>query len=546
MLFLFYLLPFVPIQDSVKIEGKIENLTIQHYRQADVLRLYRVNVLRSNEAIVERIKIEPDGSFKCAIPIIYPKETFKLSYGPWVNTTLIAEKGTLGLTIEARDFGLKNNPIQFQGLNAEANNRHLEVETTIDQVAKQNKELNDVFKKLSVKTATSAWGYLQSLRDKKKAIFQNLQANKPTNKLLNEWVNADFENETKAIYYEHLYYLAESIPVLLADSVALDTSALLTFEKANSYFWYARQSLKTAKSTINSLSVSKLSEMLLQYIPDLTELEKTKLTQFAKTNTARNKDLEMLNNLYTRNESDLNNISNYELYKRQIGETVNDKNLDFLQTQFLIQWAKMLTIKNLSKLYQHIRPQVKNSLFRASFDEVYQSESRDSLAIKLVQNQSFNYYSKGRFDNNLIEAAAGCYLYKNGFQTAQQIFEAVKQTYKGQKILLVYWQPNDLEKLKDLTTLRTYLSDKDIVFVTICDDMIDEPLWKEIIVKNKWRGVHIQSTSAEQTNYWTDQFLEQNTPVFAIFDDKGKRQKADAPNPSNYEEWQEIVEKWRK
>jgi hypothetical protein len=103
---------------------------------------------------------------------------------------------------------------------------------------------------------------------------------------------------------------------------------------------------------------------------------------------------------------------------------------------------------------------------------------------------------------------------------------------------------NDLEKLKDLTTLRTYLPEKDIVFITVCDDQTDEELWKEIVVKNKWRGVHIQSANAEQTDYWAGQFFGAGSPLFAIFDEKGKPLKPDAPNPSDYVEWQKIVEKW--
>jgi hypothetical protein len=546
MYLLLCFLPFVQIQDSVQIEGKIENLTVQHYRQASEVRVSHVNILRGDDEIVETAQIQADGSFKLSLPLSYPKEECILIYGNWVYTPFIVSKGMVTMTIQADLFGKIDNPVQFDELYAEANNRYLEVEVAINEASKKNKELVDIFRKLSTKTKTMAYEYVQNFRDTKRAIYQSSQAGKPKNRLLDEWINSRFENEMKAFYYEHLSHLAEPIPVLLSDSVAMDTSTLLTFAKANCYFQMARHTLITTHTLINSLTVSKLSKILLQYVPELTDKEQEKLTEFIKTNTAKNRDLDLLNTLYKRNETDLSYITTYELYRRQLGEIVSSRNMDFFQAQFLSNYAKTLTVKDLTKLYRHIKPQLQNTIYEKSLDAIFNSEMIDSTTTKALQNVVFKAFQSRPFGDNLVKIKAGSYLYRNESQTAKQIFDDIKQEYKGQKFLLIYWTTTDLGKLKELNTLRSYLSEKEIVFITICNHNVDQQLWKEIVARHKWKGIHILSATAEQSNFWTNQFSTDDAPLLAIFDAKGKPSNLDAPKPDNYQEWETIVAKWRK
>jgi len=103
-------------QDTLVVTGKIENLTIQLYRQAETIKISRMNLLRGHDEIAQNVKLQPDGSFKAKVPLVYPIEECVLSYGRWVTAPFLAQKGSLSITIFGDSLNTSKIPFRFSGL----------------------------------------------------------------------------------------------------------------------------------------------------------------------------------------------------------------------------------------------------------------------------------------------------------------------------------------------------------------------------------------------------------------------------------------------
>jgi len=414
---------------------------------------------------------------------------------------------------------------------------------------KSKKEYDNIFKKLAKKSALAGWEYLQEFRDSKKNYYSYFKKDYPTDMLLDKWVAISLNEGAKANYFEHLYYLNESPSANLSDSIRIDTSALMTFSKADLSWQFYRHAFSTIKSNINSLRVEQMADLLLKYVSSLSESERQRLEAILKTKEATNKDLKFLSDIFSRNNSDLSLISAYEVLVRQLGSVFNIDEIELFKGMIWAQTAKNLTLKNANKLYRHVEPQVQNKLYIKALRELYALENKDSLAIDALKGISFTNYDNGRFGNYLVRAMPQTYLYKNEYQIGSQILDGLKTEFRGQKMYLIYWKTLDencIENLKESVALRNFLPESDILFVYICDSESDEQLWKETIVKNKLQGVHILSASSRQDNYFEEQFVRlQSLPYCAIIDEKGKWKTLEAPLPTDYEGWDKLLKNWK-
>ena len=534
-------------QDSLVVNGKIENLTIKLYRQYDVIKISRVNLLRGREEISTTATLQADGSFKTSIPLIFPLEECILSYGNVISAPFLAQKGELFITILADSLGKADVPFRFEGLNANTNNRHALFEAALAKYMKTRKDYDNYFKKLARKTATSGWEFAQGFRDFRLVYYNYFQYNQPTDKLLDNWVNLSLTEATKGNYFEHLYYLNEKPLATLTDSLKIDTSAFMTFSKADLAWQYYRHTFTTLKTNINSLKVEQIAEIVLKYAKSLTENERTRLETIFKTKEAQNKDLRFLNDVFTRNTTELQLISYYELLIRQLGFVLSKKDLELMTALIWAQTIKDLTLANSNKIYWHIRPKIESTLYLKSLDELHRLENVDSLTIEKLKDRSFVSQNDGRFRIHLIEALPKTFLYKNEYQTGKQILDNLKKEYRGQKLYLIYWKISDdncADNLKESVLLRNFLSESDIQFVYICNSKTEEQLWKETVIKNKLKGIHILGANETQDDYFEDEFVKLAPPPYAaIITEKGKT--VQAPLPIDHEGWDKLLKTWK-
>ncbi len=537
-------------QDTLTIMGKIDNLSPRLYRQADVVRVSRINWLRGREEIVLLAPLQADGSFKLTLPLVFPTEECILNYSNEVTAPFLAQKGTVGITIFADLFGKTDVPFQFEGRNAATNNSHAAFEASLLKFMQRQKKYEDLYKKLSLKATDTAWEYLQELRELKQRYYEAYSNHLPTDPLLNEWVLLSLKEAAKAVYYEHLYYLGENAPVAFMDSLKMDTTALLTFSKANALGWFTRYALTNTKTKINSLQVEKLAKLLLQYSETLTETEREKLKTFSKNNEATEKDLQVLNAIFLRNRYELELYSSYELLIRQLGSVFDAEAINLLKGTVWAESCVGLSLKNMNKLYWHTRLQSSNSLIVKSLYELHQIENKDAVLVANLDKKHFEENVDNQIGRHWLEVAPKTYLFKSKNLSGDKLMDGIKAEFRGKKIYFIFSESVDektVNNLKESLVLRSIIPEEEMAFVYIFSTATDEQVWKETTIRQHLKGLHVQCSGTVQNLNVLGQFESiGSNPFCMLIDEKGKPLLNPAPQPTDRQGWTKLFKEWSK
>ena len=86
--------------DSLIVKGRILNLTGRLYRQAPSISFSRNNILQPQSEITKRAELQVDGSFRVALPILFPNEEIYLDYSGKAGSTFLGSKGAIEITFD--------------------------------------------------------------------------------------------------------------------------------------------------------------------------------------------------------------------------------------------------------------------------------------------------------------------------------------------------------------------------------------------------------------------------------------------------------------
>ncbi|MCU0340008.1 MAG: hypothetical protein MUE30_08990 [Spirosomaceae bacterium] len=522
--------------DSVRIEGKIENLTLRQYRKASEVTVARVNALRADEEIVRTATLNADGSFALTMPLIYPQEECFLQYDN-LKIPFLVSNGTVKVVIDADSLGKSRLPFRFDGLHATANNLHAlyEVKLVQSNITSQKTKPST--------TPTEKWLILTDERDKKWNVYRNFIVQHPTNETLDAWVRQSLWSQVKAQYYAFLTTPApRAIPAELTDSLQLDTTQLLTFAKADFLRQFSQYALKSVPALPQkSLSVAVFSKLILRYVSDIDSNRREQLKAFVAGQSAKVSDLNWMNKLIGNKDTLIQQLSDFELFIKQLATVYDESTLDYLKTALYVEGIAQMPMKTLTFWFNHIRPDIKNLRYGRSLDEIYRFENRDSVMI--AEAMPFAQLTGPTNDWLKIEALPNLFLAKHTNATGVNIWLKIRQMRPENPTYVVFWSNDQYGRrlLKEMNHLKKQLPKLNYLF--ICDAFSDETIWIETVIKSKVEGIHLKLTDAEQNDFFVNEWSIKQVPHAVLFDATGKLIKRNAPLPFDAEGWTKIWDK---
>ncbi len=545
LLFFFYWVALAQAQlDSVVVQGKIENLTPRQYRQASRVTVARINVLRADQEIIYPADLQPDGSFRLRLPLVFKHEECFFTYDNLL-LPFMASAGELTLRINADSLKKSTAAVVFGGVQAAINQQHTAFYAALNQWLLKQPEFKNPLDKTSRWNAQKAWEFLRNLRERKRQFYENFAANS-RDALLDEWVKTALNQEANALFLIHLTNQNLAIPSSLADTLVLDAKPMLTFTKADAFRQFALYAAQnSAQQREVALPVSKVVALATYLAEHLSPADSLKMSELRQQKSIKVKELEWLNKQLEGKEETFQLLSLYELHVKKYAAAYDFASLDFLRTQFYVGNTSQLTIRQLQVLYNYLQPQLKNPAYARSLQEIHQIETRDSLVINALDNLPFVPHRQGNLDNFAIEALSGIYLYQNPLQATESQVASILKMYKGRPIYVLLWDNADAfsrQEFLNAQYLRARLP-ASVQLVTVCMAGISTQVWKEAVVKSKLKGFHILCSLNAQQDEWLLQMAAEQIPAAMLISERGKTVRNPAPLPGDQEGWEKLLAK---
>jgi len=525
--------------DTLIIRGRVENLSIELYRQAPNIVLTRVNILQPNREVVRVAQLEANGSFELKMPLIYPQEECHLNYAN-LSVPFFCKNGTMEVTIYGDSLTKSDVPLRFRGLNATTNNRHAKFEVAFKKWLKANPE-----KSINTTSTLSFWEKLLTEQNRRIDYYRKFATFKDP--LLDTWVESSFQEETKARFYAYLTQAQTPMPLDLLTRADLDTNILLTYSKADCYQQFTNHALvTTATPSQNTLAIEKLAHLILQYVPNLAKEDSLRLRGFVEGKSAKMTDLKWLNGLFKQKEEILTLVSLFELYMKQYGAVYNQKELDYLKGMFYTNNLYSFTSDKMSLWYKHIRPTLQNSYYARTLDEIHHIESQDTLKIAQAKRNFYTLDDNRTSNQYSIDITPEVSVYKDFNKNEPQLWKEIREKNKDKAIYAIFWTNDEFGRraLAESTQFRATLLEERVAFVYLSEYSTDEDVWIENIIRSDARGLHVK-LDREQSDFFAEDWRINRVPHCVFVDANGKYIDRNAPLPADREGWNKLWNKMR-
>jgi len=525
--------------DTLIIRGRVENLSIELYRQAPNIVLTRVNILQPNREVVRVAQLEANGSFELKMPLIYPQEECHLNYAN-LSVPFFCKNGTMEVTIYGDSLTKSDVPLRFRGLNATTNNRHAKFEVAFKKWLKANPE-----KSINTTSTLSFWEKLLTEQNRRIDYYRKFATFKDP--LLDTWVESSFQEETKARFYAYLTQAQTPMPLDLLTRADLDTNILLTYSKADCYQQFTNHALvTTATPSQNTLAIEKLAHLILQYVPNLAKEDSLRLRGFVEGKSAKMTDLKWLNGLFKQKEEILTLVSLFELYMKQYGAVYNQKELDYLKGMFYTNNLYSFTSDKMSLWYKHIRPTLQNSYYARTLDEIHHIESQDTLKIAQAKRNFYTLDDNRTSNQYSIDITPEVSVYKDFNKNGPQLWKEIREKNKDKAIYAIFWTNDEFGRraLAESTQFRATLLEERVAFVYLSEYSTDEDVWIENIIRSDARGLHVK-LDREQSDFFAEDWRINRVPHCVFVDANGKYIDRNAPLPADREGWNKLWNKMR-
>jgi hypothetical protein len=523
--------------DSLIIKGRILNLNGRLYRQAPSITFSRNNILQPQSELSKEAPLQPDGSFRVSLPILFPQEEFYLDYGGKAFTTFLGSPGTVEITFNGDSLAKAKKLFYFAGVNADANNQYGQYLAAENQALSANRVLGaDFFKSFWERSPSDAKSLASQRAQLRLSAVQNATRNNVASPLLYQWVKSITDEEQLQILYEHALSGQYEVSKALLDSLKRLGNPPLTGQRviwANRFGNYSDLLVEERKynnpSRTNSLPVRLMASLIRNNATRLTAEEKERLDQVTLNGLAEKSELDFLNKLFAKNEMVLNLLFNYERESRIYNDLFDSTATEFLKARYLAKNLYRFTYKQQLLLSKHIQSRTGIPQFRESLDEIVNLEVKDSTDINKLIN-----FKDLRTDP--VEVLPGYSLAASNDRGTAWVNRII-EINKGKTIYLVKWNMEDAksrEEMDYIPALQARLPE-DIVFLYLHlpgeEYVASDALLKQYIVRHKLRGTHLLINS----NQMMDLLFRLNpldAATFSIIRPNGKFALKNAPAPS--------------
>lgn len=542
LLFFSSSLTFAQAVDSVIVTGQIKNLSARLYREAPTVFVSRNNILNASRELVRPAPLNIDGSFRVAMPLVYPQEEMYFNYGR-ISTPFLAAPGTLRIDLNADSLFTAAVPFRFGGVNAQVNQqyaRYKAVEAALPNKPDPRKLSESVASKSADET------YRTVLRTYQTAL-QKFSSQERAFPLLQRWVGSANRYNAAAFLYDKATYQDELIPKTLADSLRPANDQLLTAARAQAmdrFGDYAIQQSQQPNSRRddNAIAIGTLSSLLLRYGRDLTTDERTRLEEYRENNAIKQGDLRFLQNIIRRSDDTVQGLITYERTIRRSRELFDKPSVDYLTAYLLATALPGLTLDMAKLLYTYARPQVTDPQLGQSLDELYRLEVGDSTRIR----QAGQLLKKAGNKPEPTEITPGVFVTRDAGARGQALFDKVVNANRGKVIYVLLTSATDeagRQAALDGQRLRNVYANNDMAVVYLLSADTESQLWVEFAAKNNLYGDHLLLTN-EQLSEVLSQLRPDDNLSATIIDRAGKIKKRNAPLPGAFEEVRKQLEKY--
>ena len=527
--------------DSLIVKGRILNLTGRLYRQAPSISFSRNNILQPQSEITKRAELQVDGSFRVALPILFPNEEIYLDYSGKAGSTFLGSKGEIEITFDGDSLLKAKKLFYYAGVNATANNQYPEYLTELNKALSANTVLGTrFFQTFWEKSPSDAETASTNRAEIRNAVLGKMTKTVP-DPVLTQWAQSINQDEKLQNMYE--YYLTNQMDIPTASKTFKEISRLanspLTAQRvslSNRFGNYAdirkEESLNAGTKT-SSLQVKLMASMIRDNTESLTDDEAEKLNGIIERGKAEKIELEFLNNLYKKNTSKLDLFFAYEADSRSNYSLFDSTAADFLNARYLPKNFHKFSYKNQIVMNKYVQTRIKSPYFRESLDELVRLEVKDSANISKV-------ISFRNLKMSPTEVLPEYWLTESD-ERGNAWLNTVTDLYKGKTLYLLKWNIDDQksrEELEFAASLRSQLpTSVEFIYLHLPTEetTISNDLVKQYIVRHQLKGVHLFLNS----NQVMELLLKLNpldAATFAIIKPNGKFATKKAPSPSQTNE----------
>lgn len=530
------------VADSVIVTGRILNLSARLYRESPTVLVSRNNILRANQELVRPAPLNVDGTFRVALPLIYPQEEMYFNYGR-ISTAFLAAPGTLSIDIDADSLFTAAVPFRFGGVNAQVNSQFARYKAF--EAAFPNKSDN---KRLSeqVGDRSEAETYRTVLVAYQTPLRQ-FAARQTLFPLVSRWIQSANRYNAAGFVYDKAMVEDAHLPASLNDSLRPPNDRLLTAARTsamNQFALYAAQRISApgVGASGEGLTVRALSSLLLRYGRNLTETEQTRLRGYADNdNTAKASDLRFFQNLVKRSSDTIQRLAAYENLIRRSRAEFDDESAGYLTAYWLANTLPTLTLDFAKLLYSYARPQITDPRLAQSLGELYRLEVGDSTRVRAAVQTLQK--STDKLSN--VEISPGVFVTREVSGDGSALFDQLVAANRGKVIYVLLTSASadgGRQAALDVQQLRNTYRSRDFALVYLPVLNADPTLWAEFATKNNLAGDHLLLTDAQLTD--VARRLRPNGEVTAtVINRAGKIVKRNAPLPDALEELRKVMEK---
>ncbi|TLU99431.1 hypothetical protein [Dyadobacter luticola] len=544
--------------DSLIIKGRIQNLSGRLYRQASFINFSRNNILQPQSELSKQAPLEPDGSFRLSLPMLFSQEEIYLDYGGRAFATFLGSPGTVEITFNGDSIGKAKKLFFFAGVNADANNQYPLYVDAENKIAESNKAVAsslisnskdllgpNFFKSFWQRGTPEAKSLVKSREQLRLSALQNISQNAMLSPVLFQWVKSITDEEGLQLMYEHAMGTDYVVPKDLLDSLEKLKNPPLTGQRviwANRFGNYADIIVGNRKisnpARVNSLPVRLMSTLIRNNAVNLTPDERQHLDNITANGLTEKGELDFMNKLFAKNEMVLNLLFNFERENRIYGEVFDSTATEFLKVRYLAKNMYKFTYPQQLVLNKYIQSRTGLPQFRQSLDEIVALEVRDSADIRKIIN-----FKDVRTDP--AEALPGYWLAASN-DRGTSWFNRVLDTYKGKTVYLAKWNiedPKSREELDFIPALQASLPE-DVVFLYVHladeENNTSEQLLRQYIVRHKLKGTHLFLNN-DQVMDMLFRLNPLDTGTFALIRPNGKFAMKNASPPSAREKTVQAI-----
>lgn len=533
---------FAQTTDSVIVTGRILNLSARLYRESPTVLVSRNNILQAGRELVRPAPLNVDGTFRVALPLIYPQEEMYFNYGR-ISTAFLAAPGTLSIDLDADSLFTAAVPFRFGGVNAQVNSqfaRYKAFEAAFPNRPDNAKLSEQVGQKSASETYSAVLAAYQ-------IPFRQFAARQPSFPLVSSWIQSINRYNAAGFVYDKATFETARLPLSLNDSLRPPNDRLLTAARASSLNQFAqyatqRASAPEAGGSGGGLSVRALSSLLLRYGCNLTETEQTRLRGYVDNdNTAKASDLRFFQTLVKRSSDTIQRLAAYENLIRRSRAEFDDESVNYLTAYWLANSLPTLTLDFAKLLYSYARPQVTDPQLAQSLDELYRLEVGDSTRARAAVQTLQRAMGKP----GSVEISPGVFVTRNATVDGSALFDQLITANRGKAIYVLLTSASSeggQQAALDAQQLRSAYKSRDFALLYLPILNNDATLWAEFATKNNLVGDHLLLTDSQLSDI--TQRLRSGSEVSAtVINRAGKIVKRNAPLPGAFEEVRKVVEK---